>query len=276
MISLKDHLDFPDTIELIILVGLFDELLNFGNFSLCVLEDTNSLLPIIKSNKEIIIKHVIDNADCIDMVASSLIRYLVESNNVKLLDYFVNKYHLGLELQDKGRRPIHFACLNNGTEEMIKYLVNKGVDLEAEDNLMTKPIHLACVYGTIEMVEILVNKGVDLEAQDDLGLNAIHFACRHGTQKMIDFLVSKGANLESRIVYGVNKGWKPIHIVCFYGTYETIKNFLFRNIDLCSNIKKFNGNDIDYGIKKLVSLNDTLTLEQQQELIEIINKKIEI
>src|SRR5204862_6572265 len=59
-------------------------------------------------------------------------------------------------------RPIHLVC-RYSTPEIIKYVINKNVNLECMDNRGWKPIHYICRYSTLEMIKYIINKKVDLK-----------------------------------------------------------------------------------------------------------------
>ena len=239
-IQLKDHLDYPDEVEQIIKDRKFYELLNFTNFSFCKIP-WYLFENIILSNNKIIIKHVIDNMTCVNIYnCKYLIHHLVRLDDIKLFDYFVTKYFIDLNLRDlnSNATPIHFAC-RYGKQKIMEYLVDKGVDLNLRDNSGWQVIHYVCRFGSLEMIEYMTNK--------------------------------KEIDLESRTGDGI----KPIHMVCHNGEYDSIKLLLSKNIDLTSRIKTFHNDYNNHNVIDTISNNSKLTLNQRQELIEFINKKIE-
>ena len=86
---------------------------------------------------------------------------------------------------------------------------------------------------------------------------------------MIEFLVDRKpqVNLESL----TDKGWSPIHLLCNYGKYNTIKKFLFENVNLTRRVKIYDGNTRDFNVIDLLGMNHNLTPEQEEELTNIIN-----
>ena len=269
----KDHLDYLDEVTKIIQDGQFYELLNFTNFSLCSLCNLygDLLGKIIQSDSKIIIKHVIDNVTSVNTYDTFyLVHYLVKMDNVKLFDYFIDKYHMNLEAHDNDNwKPINYACYYKKLK-MVEYLINKRVDLESQTNNCWKPIHHACCYGNLKMVEYLVNKGVNLESQNNDDWQPIHFVCRYGSHKIIEYLVTRIFDFES----ANNDGWRPIHLVCRYGDYDSIKLILSKNICLDTRINLYNKVAADYGVIDLLLMNNKLTFGKQQKLLKIINKKL--
>jgi ankyrin repeat protein len=60
----------------------------------------------------------------------------------------------------------------------------------------------ACEYGRNEVVDFLLKKGIDLSAQANTGLSGLHWAVVGGQLATIKLLLERGAPLETRNVYG--------------------------------------------------------------------------
>jgi hypothetical protein len=117
--------------------------------------------------------------------------------NNYIMELIINKLeNLECEtLRDKWR-PIHFIC-KYSTPEMIKYIIDKGVDLECETICKMRPIHFICKYSTPEMIKYIIDKGVDLECETLRDKwRPIHFICKYSTLKMIKYIIDKDVNLD--------------------------------------------------------------------------------
>ena len=60
----------------------------------------------------------------------------------------------------------------------------------------------ACEYGREQVVEFLLDKGVDLRAGENTGQTALHLAAHRGQLEIIKLLLDRGAPLEAKNVYG--------------------------------------------------------------------------
>jgi ankyrin repeat protein len=73
----------------------------------------------------------------------------------------------------------------------------------------------ACEYGRKEVVEFLLDKGIDLRAGENIGETALHLAAHRGQLEMIKLLLDRGAPLEAKNVYGGTMlgqaTWSVIH-----------------------------------------------------------------
>jgi ankyrin repeat protein len=76
---------------------------------------------------------------------------------------------------------------------MIKYIIDKGVDLECKTMNIWRPIHFLCRHSTPEMIKYIIDKGVDLECETNYNWRPIHLICRYSTPEMIKYIIDKGA-----------------------------------------------------------------------------------
>lgn len=149
-----------------------------------------------------------------------LIHFVCEFSTLEIVKYLVDK---GVDLEFKNynkETPLHIAC-EVSTPEIIKYLIDKGVDLETKNYNEWKPIHLACRHQNYDVVKLLIDKGVDLESVNEYGYKPIHYACIKSDLKIIKLLVNKGINLNAQ----TNDGTTPFEIVCKKSDYKIIKYF---------------------------------------------------
>ena len=206
--QLKDHLDYPDDITSILRRRTYNKLLFYTNFSLCelILMTYPELSGLLIDNNTVIIKHLVNNIICIDVkdrYGLSFVHCLfIYSKNVKLIHYFVNKYRFDLNAKVffSGTMPIHFAC-QYGSLEIVKYLVDKDIDLESKGINGQKPLHYAfkSKLPNTEIIDFLVNKGANLESEDVQGHKPIHYAYLYGSLDIKLYIINKYQSLGLKI-----------------------------------------------------------------------------
>lgn len=59
----------------------------------------------------------------------------------------------------------------------------------------------------IDVIRELINSGVDINTEDNSGLTFLHYACAHGNIDCVIELLNLGANPDIRDV----DGWTPLH-----------------------------------------------------------------
>jgi len=82
----------------------------------------------------------------------------VISGNIQMVKKLVYEYNVKIDHKDKlGREVIHHATMI-GNEEMIKFLLERGANINIQDNWdKFTPLHHAAKEGYINIVKYLVN-----------------------------------------------------------------------------------------------------------------------
>ena len=72
---------------------------------------------------------------------------------------------------------------------MIKYIIDKGVQLECETDKMWRPIHFIFNYSTIEICKYIISKKVNLDCQTIEGWRPISLAINRLTPELVECLI---------------------------------------------------------------------------------------
>src|SRR5690606_29491441 len=99
---------------------------------------------------------------------------------------------------------------------LIKKFIDKIIDLEVllddpfgNHNYKLKLIHLICKYCNYEIIKYIIDKNVDLDCTGLYNWKPIHYICRYQNYKSIKYIIDKNVDLECTGLYN----WKPIHFV---------------------------------------------------------------
>jgi ankyrin repeat protein len=87
-----------------------------------------------------------------------------------------------------GRTALHVAAAN-GRVEFIRWLIESGADVVAEDEERWTALHLAAENGHAVVVCLLIVLGADVIAEDKKGRAALHFAARNGHEMAVKLLL---------------------------------------------------------------------------------------
>lgn len=102
--------------------------------------------------------------------------------------------------------------------EKFSQILNKEPVTEEYSNTS---LHLAAEQGNLNAVKYFVEKGGDISAQDEMGYTPLHLAAKQGNLDIIKYLVEKGADVD---VYQGGWGYStPLHLAAANGHLDTVK-----------------------------------------------------
>ena len=73
----------------------------------------------------------------------------------------------------------------------VKYLMDKGVNMEAKGESEETPLHIACKFGDPTIIRFMIESGVNLECQDNGGCRPIHLIIKYSNDDMIKLIIDK-------------------------------------------------------------------------------------
>ncbi|KAJ3189080.1 hypothetical protein HDU82_004001, partial [Entophlyctis luteolus] len=88
--------------------------------------------------------------------------------------------------------PLHLAS-SNGHLEVVKWLVDHGATVSAEEEHKATPLHIASQNGHLEVVKWLEEHGANVKAESKKSTTALHFA----SYKDVKWLVEHSANMNA-------------------------------------------------------------------------------
>ena len=92
---------------------------------------------------------------------------------------------------------LHLAA-SQGKDETGRYLISRGLDVNAEKRYGVTPLHLAAVFGQMGMAGCLIENGARVDASSLYAGMPIHLAVAGGQDEMAEYLLSRGAKNTER------------------------------------------------------------------------------
>ncbi|MCD4731028.1 MAG: ankyrin repeat domain-containing protein, partial [Bacteroidales bacterium] len=134
-----------------------------------------------------------------------------------------------------GRTPLTFAAYSRNPEEICKFLVLNGANVNPEPckhdksctcgpNFYT-PLHAAVRHGHEGMTKVLVSNGAKINVYDNDGLAPIHLAVQSGKKEIVEYLIDYGAFINCK---EKNTGSTELHLAVAMG-YNDIVELLIKN-----------------------------------------------
>jgi len=124
---------------------------------------------------------------------------------------------------NNGNTPLHVAVWSSDPAMVVTRLIEKGADINAQDNNGLTPQYQAAMLRNLKMVMLLLEKGADKEAQNNDGNTPLHVATHSGNEAMATLLLHNGADIEAQN----NDGNTPLHVATHSGN-ETMATLLLQ------------------------------------------------
>ncbi|CAH3150822.1 unnamed protein product [Porites lobata] len=127
---------------------------------------------------------------------------------------------------DSGFTALHYACIDHGSLEVLRYLFENGADVNACSNDKLTPLMIAAEKGHINALTLLIKFGADADLQDKNGKTALHHAV-YGSDvscEILSCLIEMGADVNA----GGNINHTPLMIAAEKGHINAV-TFLIRN-----------------------------------------------
>lgn len=108
-----------------------------------------------------------------------------------------------------GRTGLHWAC--RGVHfEVLRFLVEKGADVNARDHDGTAPLHSLASKAHDQGLALLIARKADVNIKDDEGNTPLMYAAQSGSLAAVRRLMAHGAEASSRSYFGYTPLFRAI------------------------------------------------------------------
>ena len=125
--------------------------------------------------------------------SESTLAFAVQMGHPRLFEY-VRKTGVDLAAIKEKAPGFVFNAAAGGSVEIMKALLDHGLNPDQKDKDGWTPLHLAAVEGKIKMIEFLIAQGLDKDARNMKGETAYHVALSAEAIEAADFLKKAGAD----------------------------------------------------------------------------------
>ncbi|KAJ3430802.1 molting protein mlt-4 [Anaeramoeba flamelloides] len=126
--------------------------------------------------------------------------YSAKYSQLEIMKFLVSKEQVNINHQESSSQnsALHYAILH-GNIEMVKYLLDVGIDKELKNEQILTPLNMAIRKQKYEIVKLLLEKKCDPTSKNKNSLSSLHFAAQRGNHKILKMLLDlKGININMR------------------------------------------------------------------------------
>ena len=140
---------------------------------------------------------------------------------------FTRRIDVDATLGTDDRTPLHLAT-KNGRLKMARFLLDRGADIQAKNDIGESPLHLAAQNNARDTAALLLDRGAYIQARDKHGNTPLHDAAWKNARDMAAWLVERGADITVKD----NDGNTPLHDAAWSNARETAEWLVERGADI--------------------------------------------
>ena len=125
----------------------------------------------------------------------------------------------------KGRTALHWACKDEGREEVVQRLIDRGSCVDEEDSMHVTPLSLAAAWCGVVPARYLLQAGANCKVLSRKQMNVLFLpACWHGDLFVARTLLENGCDINARTQSG-----EPAIMLAVDGGHEEVVKMLILN-----------------------------------------------
>ena len=110
----------------------------------------------------------------------------------------------------------------------VTNLLERGVDINVQDDFGLTGLMWACHHGDINMVEFLIQQGANVNLKERYGDTSLILACRKGNLDIVKLLIKEGADVNSLS----NDESSSLYWCCLQGNLEIVRTLVQHGADV--------------------------------------------
>lgn len=168
---------------------------------------------------------------------------ILDNEDITLVKHLIEK-GVNINAQDATGRTALAICTQYGCEVLVKLLLEKGADPNIADLHQTTALHIAVQPWSQRLVGALLAGGADVNAQDADGRTVLHLAAMKDMSSLLSVVLKRGADINRRD----RLGQTALHMCAVYDGKKAMKVLLDAGAD--SEARDSNGRKVpEYMLK---------------------------
>jgi len=112
-----------------------------------------------------------------------------EGKVLEILDSKIQTYPAEIDSRALDNWTALHMAVNYGHIDVVKVLLRKNANVDAETSMMRTPLHLSCLRGHLDITKVLLDYGANINAQDNEKNTPLHYACEKGFTEIVSYLL---------------------------------------------------------------------------------------
>jgi ankyrin repeat protein len=215
----------PDMVEDLILAGENIDAYNGTHDDPLMLSAINGYRGVM----EVLVKNGADlHNSKYPMFETTLLMFSAQNGHEDVVVFLLDQ-HVDLEAKDADRRTALMLAATKGRAKVVEQLVAKGANINVKDRDGYTPLMLAAMKGHTEVVEFLLKQeGIELEAATKNDKHtALMLAALGGHTQVVKCLLEAGVNVNTEDDYG----YAPLVLAVFAKHTQTVETFVQAGVD---------------------------------------------
>lgn len=151
----------------------------------------------------------------------------LETEDIELIRRLLVK-GIDINAQDAHGKTALAICTQYGCNVLVRVLLEEGADPNVRDHNQTTALHVAVQPWSQRLVGILLENGADVHAQDADGRTVVHLAAMKDASAALRLFLKQGADINIRD----NRGQTALHLAALYGGKKVLKLLLDMGADI--------------------------------------------
>jgi Ankyrin repeats (many copies) len=186
------------------------------------------------------------------------LRWAIEQNNIfqfsEMLDRLLADKSFDLNREDEYGRTLLGSAVEDGRLEIIKILLDRGIDVNSSDYAL----HLAIEYANLQVIDLLLDRGANIDRLERNGCTPILLAVSDGIEDISMRLIRRGADINIANYLGL----KPIHYALAWNLNRAINSLQLSEIELLEE-RSFLELHPRFTVNKTLANSELLEIEQR-------------
>jgi ankyrin repeat protein len=175
--------------------------------------------------------------DAVDPEGRTALHHASASGRVEVVRLLLDK-GADEDAEADGRwRPLHYASAL-GHAGVVALLLERDALTDADDDedeenpFHEQPLHVACEYGHVDIVRLLLDAGSYKSAWDDDRCTPYIVAVKRGQEAVVLFLLDGGQQVDGTADDGIDSGHTALCAAAWYGQESMVRLLLDRGADV--------------------------------------------